>query len=118
MKMRPNHAKIPKVFPHSGPRVTDEYPASEQFIMKKKEVIEIEFRVHDEKRFVEIWLTGDEARDERLKKRLLPLYRKYKSRSYFVAVYESGRQDLTEGMKSLLKHNRELSERPAERGSA
>ena len=86
--------------------------------MKKKEVIEIEFRVHDEKKFVEIWLTGGEARDETLKKRLLPLYQKYKSRRYLVAVYESGCQDLTEGMKSLFKHNRELSESPMGRGSA
>ena len=81
-------------------------------------MVKIEFRVHDEKKFVEIWLTFGEARDECLRKRLLPLYRKYKNRSYLVAVYESGRGDLTEGMKSLLKYNRELSEHPSERGSA
>ena len=83
-------------------------------VKKEYEVIPIELTVHDEIKFVEIWLTKQEVRDEKLRRRMKILYERYKEKKYFVAVYESGSRDLMDGMKSLLKYNRELGVRAVE----
>ncbi len=63
--------------------------------------------VHDETKFVEIWLTKDEAKEAVLREKLIPVCKGFKKKKYLVAVYESGSRDLTDGMEALLKINRE-----------
>lgn len=71
----------------------------------------MEMTVHDEKKFVEIWLTRDEARDMELKKRLHFVCQYYKRLKYFVSIYESGDSNLLENMAALLRHNIEIQAR-------
>lgn len=63
--------------------------------------------VHDETKFVEIWLTKDETKETVLREKLIPVCKGLKNKKYLVAVYESGSRDLTDGMEALLKINRE-----------
>ena len=63
--------------------------------------------VHDETKFVEIWLTKDEAKEAVFREKLIPVCKGLKKKKYLVAVYESGSRDLTDGMEALMKINRE-----------
>lgn len=69
----------------------------------------IELNIHDEQKYVSIWLTKDEAADSDLRENLKPLYSEYKQKKYRVVVFESGRGDLPMLTRDLLKHNIELS---------
>ena len=65
---------------------------------------------HDTKT-VDIWLTRAEADDIALRESLKPIYKKYAEMKYFVAVFESGKEDLIEGVAALLRHNLEFKAR-------
>lgn len=65
----------------------------------------MEIEILAEKKRVYIWLTKEEARDEQLKERLKPLYKKYKAKGYLTVVYESGTGDLQESIRELLIYN-------------
>ena len=67
--------------------------------------------VHDEMKLVEIWLTKAESEDENVNRELEPLYAEYKKKKYRVVVFSSGKGDMLELTKDLLKHNLELSVR-------
>ena len=67
--------------------------------------------VHDDMKLVEIWLTKAESEDENVRRALEPLYAEYKKKKYRVAVFCSGKGDMLELTKDLLKHNLELSVR-------
>ncbi|MBQ6569354.1 MAG: hypothetical protein IJL87_03770 [Clostridia bacterium] len=64
--------------------------------------------VHDDKKLVCVWLTGKESADSKTSEKLLPLFAKYKQKKYTVAVYHSGRQELSELTSALLRYNRKL----------
>lgn len=66
----------------------------------------MEINVRSESRIVEIWLTGEERQDAKLREELKPLYQRYKDQGYLTAVYESGDQDLWKAASDLLCYNR------------
>lgn len=65
--------------------------------------------VLNEKKLVAVWLTNAEKNDLELRESLKPLYAKYRKKKYLVAVYESGEDDLYQGTRDLLLHNRTLA---------
>lgn len=67
--------------------------------------------VRDDMKLVEIWLTKAESEDEAVNRELEPLYAEYKKKKYRVVVFSSGKGDMLELTKDLLKHNLELSVR-------
>lgn len=69
----------------------------------------MEINVHDDAKYVSIWLTRDEAANSELREKLKPLYAEYKQRKYRVVVFESGRGDLAILTQDLLKHNLDVS---------
>lgn len=69
----------------------------------------IELNIHDEQKYVSVWLTKAETTDPALRERLKSLYSEYKQKKYRVVVFESGRGDLPTLTRDLLKHNIELS---------
>ena len=63
---------------------------------------------------MEVWLTKQEKQDEILRKRLETFCQQYKEKSYFVAIFASGSQDLAEETSALLRYNRKrLAEQEA-----
>lgn len=71
----------------------------------------MEMNVHHDKKTVDIWLTRAEAADDALRESLEPIYKKYADMKYFVAVFESGTQDLFESTAALLQYNLVLKAR-------
>ena len=66
----------------------------------------MEFRVRNDSRIVEIWLTRAEGENAELREKLKPLYQEYQAKNYLVAVFESGSEDLAEYTSALLCTNR------------
>lgn len=66
----------------------------------------MEVNVHDDIKLVEIWLTKQEQEDAALREQLQRMYQVYKSRSYMVAQFHSGGEDLYTLTRSLLVFNR------------
>ena len=71
-------------------------------------------RIHmdEEKRIAEIWLTKAESNDPAVDARLKPFYKECKDHKYLAVVYRSGKEDLLENTKDLLRHNRNLDVHP------
>ena len=71
-------------------------------------------RIHmdEEKRIAEIWLTKAESDDPAVEGRLKPFYKECKDHKYLAVVYRSGKEDLLETTKDLLRHNRNLDVYP------
>ena len=67
--------------------------------------------VHDDMKLVEIWLTKAESDDDAFRRKLEPIFAEYKKKKYRVVVFSSGKGDMLELTKDLLKHNLELSVR-------
>lgn len=67
--------------------------------------------VHDDMKLVEIWLTKAESDDDVFLRKLEPIFAEYKKKKYRVVVFSSGKGDMLELTKDLLKHNLELSVR-------
>lgn len=67
--------------------------------------------VHDDMKLVEVWLTKAESDDDAFRRKLEPIFAEYKKKKYRVAVFSSGKGDMLEFTKDLLKHNLELSVR-------
>lgn len=88
-----------------------EYHLAETSILQKKEVREIEINIFDQKKYVSLWLTRREARDDALRERLQPIFDQYKAKSYKVVVFESGNGNLTALTKDLLSYNHLLAAR-------
>lgn len=66
----------------------------------------MEIHVRDERKLVEVWLTGAEQEDGTLQERLRPLYRGYSGKDYQVAVFCSGTRDLFQQTSDLLCYNK------------
>ena len=71
-------------------------------------------RIHmdEDKRIAEIWLTKAESDDPAVETRLKPFYSECKDHKYLAVVYRSGKEDLLETTKDLLRHNRNLDVHP------
>ena len=69
----------------------------------------IELNIHDDQKYVSVWLTKAESADPALRESLKSLYSEYKQKKYRVVVFESGKGDLPMLTRDLLKHNIELS---------
>ena len=59
-----------------------------------------------ERKILEIWLTKAEKADPELNLYLKNLYKKYSSKKYLVAVFESGEKDLYQNTLDLLAFNK------------
>ena len=68
----------------------------------------MEINVHDDKKYVSIWLTKAEVADTELRTKLEPFYAECKQKKYRVVVFESGNGDLALLTKELLAHNLEI----------
>lgn len=66
----------------------------------------MEIRFFDDKKIVEIWLTGAEKADGSVQARLKPMYAEFKNKGYLTAAFLSGDQDLYRQTADLLKFNR------------
>ena len=53
----------------------------------------IELNIHNDQKYVSVWLTKAESADPALKESLKSLYSEYKQKKYRVVVFESGRGD-------------------------
>ncbi len=71
----------------------------------------MEMNVYDEKKYVSIWLTRSESRDDALRESLKPIFSQYKVKDYKVVVFESGNGDLATLTQNLLSHNHLLQAR-------
>ena len=71
----------------------------------------MEINVHEEQRYVSVWLTRAEAADSEVKDHLKPFFAKCRAKKYRVVVFESGHGDLMSLTKDLLAHNLEVSAR-------
>lgn len=79
----------------------------------------MELHISDDRKIVEIWLTRQDKRDQPLQKQLEFLCRQYEKKQYFVAVFQSGDQDLAAETSALLCYNRkQLAAREIRRGRA
>ena len=67
--------------------------------------------VYDDMKLVEIWLTKAESDDDVFRRKLEPIFAEYKKKKYRVVVFSSGKGDMLELTKDLLKHNLEISVR-------
>jgi hypothetical protein len=67
--------------------------------------------VHDDEKYVEIWLTNAESQDTILRENLKPLCKEYKQKKYHVVIFTSGKGDLLTLTKDLLKHTWEVNAR-------
>ena len=65
--------------------------------------------VHDDMKLVEIWLTKVESEDDVFRRKLEPIFAEYKKKKYRVAVFSSGKGDMLELTKDLLKHTLEVN---------
>lgn len=68
----------------------------------------MEIQVHDDKKYVSVWLTRSEASDASVREQLKPLYGQYRARKYRVVVFESGTGDLPTLTQDLLRHSLEV----------
>ena len=66
----------------------------------------MELNVRNDSRIVEIWLTRDEKRDERVREELKLVYQSFKGTGYTVAAFLSGDQNLTDTTSGLICYNR------------
>ena len=67
--------------------------------------------VHDDEKYVEIWLTNAESQDTVLREGLKPWFKEYKQKKYRVVIFSSGKGDLLTLTKDLLKHTLEVNAR-------
>ena len=68
----------------------------------------MEINVHNDKKYVSIWLTKAEAADTELKSKLESFYADVKKKKYRVVVFESGNGNLALLTRELLAHNLEI----------
>ena len=67
----------------------------------------MEIYVQENKRLVELWLTREEQQDQEIKRKLEGVYSEGKEQGWMVAVFLSGREELSELTSVLLRHNRD-----------
>ncbi len=65
----------------------------------------MQINIHNEHKYVSIWLTRAESIDIELRESLTPLFKRYKDQKYRVVIFESGKEDLPTLTRSLLLCN-------------
>lgn len=71
----------------------------------------MKMQVNHQNKIVEVWLTNNEQQDAALMEGLQAHYQQYKEKKYKVAVFYSGKRDLTDLTEELLLHNRTVAAR-------
>lgn len=66
----------------------------------------MELNVRNDRRIVEIWLTRDEKRNERVQKEIRLVYQSFKGTGYTVVAFLSGEQILEDTASDLICYNR------------
>lgn len=66
----------------------------------------MELTVRNDRRIVEIWLTRDEKRNERVQKEIQLVYQSFKGTGYTVVAFLSGEQSLEDTASDLICYNR------------
>ena len=66
----------------------------------------MDMSVNHASKTVEVWLNTQETQNPVLKERLRSLYQIFADQKYLVAVFQSGKQDLTQTTSDLLCYNR------------
>ena len=69
----------------------------------------MQLNIHEQDKYISIWLTKAEATDDETRENLKPLYQEYKEKKYRVVVFESGKGDLALLTSDLLQHAIEQS---------
>lgn len=64
----------------------------------------MQLNIHEQDKYISIWLTKAEAIDDEIRESLKPLYQEYKEKKYRVVVFESGNGDLALLTSDLLQH--------------
>ena len=67
----------------------------------------MEIHVRENEKVIEVWLTRQEQEDPERKQQLKEVYRMGKEKRCLVAVFLSGREELSELTGALLRHNRD-----------
>jgi len=70
----------------------------------------MEVDVHAEQKMVCIWLTHADEHNPAVQRQLKPLYKKYSTQKYTVAVFHSGHDDLEDLTRALVVYNRKRLE--------
>ncbi len=68
----------------------------------------MEIDIHDDKKYVAVWLTKAERDSEQMRESLKPLYETWNRKKYRVVVFLSGNKNLATETKALLAHSLEL----------
>lgn len=66
--------------------------------------------VLDQEKMVCVWLSHADQENPAIQEQLKSLYREYRQKKYFVAVFYSGQEDLEQLTSDLLKYNRKKLE--------
>jgi len=66
----------------------------------------LKIEIDRQKKIVEIWLTNQEQQNATVMESLADYYRQYQAEKYRVAVFFSGKRELTGLTEELLLHNR------------
>ena len=69
----------------------------------------MQLNIHEQDKYISIWLTKAEATDDEIRESLKPLYQEYKEKKYRVVVFEAGKGDLALLTSDLLQHAIEQS---------
>lgn len=60
-------------------------------------------------KFASVWLTKDEIDNQEIMNSLEPYIADFRARNYKFVIYQSGKEDMVELTKALLKHNKNLA---------
>ena len=66
----------------------------------------MEINVNHTQKIVDIWLSREEKQNAGLQEKLEPVYEKFKTQKYLVAVFLSGERNLGDTTSELLCYNR------------
>lgn len=69
----------------------------------------MQIEINEEFKFASIWLTNDEADDPCIMDNLKPIIEKFREKKYKFVIFYSGKRDLLNMTKDLLKHNKNLT---------
>lgn len=64
--------------------------------------------VNDDFKFASVWLKSDEIDVPEIMESLAPIIADFRTRKYKFVIFQSGKADLLELTKDLLKHNKNL----------
>lgn len=66
----------------------------------------MEIHLNQVAKLAEVWLTSEDQKNAQMQGQLKSMYQDFKKQGYFVAVFQSGSQDLYRQTSDLLCYNR------------